>query len=760
MSLPPAVSFLLSLSSAAAADHTLQVVFSAECNPLFDWHSVALFYSFETSGFAKTANITRLLACSEAEQKAYPAVAKDIGPTFIHRNLRDDPLVDETGYPSYNKPYSVMAWLEGMRPLDGMSEVERNSDEFILMMDADMVFREPVDMVALGAARGVVVSAEYTYLVGTETGFAERFIAKELVPRLAQVGGFHIFHREDLRLIAPKWLEYTKRVRAFAHAEPETFFKESMSPLDPADEPLRAVRQKQSKWHSEMYGYVFAAAEVGVTHHVRRDVMLYPGYQPWLGRGPNILHYGSDYTVKHDGHEVYFNKMTHTQLRLEQCPGKLMGAVDVTDDAWATVNKRDALCLEHLAVIDASFCHFYKSRAGCEAHQIPPACQSIGVERLTKVSRDSHTVFARCDDELDACPSWAKAGECAKNPNFMHSSCPKSCESCGKSLEELHLGADMHLGDWKYYAAQKATQEAKKAQIEARLHGDTATLTADAHAAAAAHASPPPPPPSPSPSPPPPPPLHVHEEHAAKLPQHHEPHAEAAAMRKAAAEEAAAAEEVARAGSEAAAFAASTPEAADAAGGAAAAEAVAAAEAGAVAAAGAAADAYLAAADGTAAAEAVDAAGAAADAYVAAAKGAHQDAEGASPSSHAAAAGDVKGVEAAVAAAEKAAAKAEESRKGAGSVAAAAADGAEPAAPVPTRPRSRLSRHRGYHPGQDSEAADPDAPAPDASKLVEEASSSSLTLVIALAGIIALLLFIAKVCRPQKAIKLQDKCAV
>ena len=43
-------------------------------------------------------------------------------------------------------------------------------------------------------------------------------------------------------------------------------------------------------WHSEMYGYVFAAAEVGVTHRIRRDVMLYPAYEPYLGRLPYIMH--------------------------------------------------------------------------------------------------------------------------------------------------------------------------------------------------------------------------------------------------------------------------------------------------------------------------------------------------------------------------------------------------------------------------------------------------------------------------------------
>ena len=32
------------------------------------------------------------------------------------------------------------------------------------------------------------------------------------------MGGFHIFHKEDLRKIAPLWLEYTKQVHyASAH---------------------------------------------------------------------------------------------------------------------------------------------------------------------------------------------------------------------------------------------------------------------------------------------------------------------------------------------------------------------------------------------------------------------------------------------------------------------------------------------------------------------------------------------------------------
>ena len=80
------------------------------------------------------------------------------------------------------------------------------------------------------------------------------------------MGGFHIFHREDLRAIAPKWLGYTRKVRAFANAHPEEYFNESIRHDPKLSRDEVAVLRKQARWHGEMYGYVFAAAEVSVTH--------------------------------------------------------------------------------------------------------------------------------------------------------------------------------------------------------------------------------------------------------------------------------------------------------------------------------------------------------------------------------------------------------------------------------------------------------------------------------------------------------------
>ena len=55
-------------------------------------------------------------------------------------------------------------------------------------------------------------------------------------------------------------------------------------------------------------------------HRIRRDIMLYPGYEPHLGRPPSIMHYGADYTLG----RAYFNKMNYQQLRLEECSRHLL----------------------------------------------------------------------------------------------------------------------------------------------------------------------------------------------------------------------------------------------------------------------------------------------------------------------------------------------------------------------------------------------------------------------------------------------------
>lgn len=102
---------------------SVHTVFSAECNHAMTWQAVGLFYSHHAS--QQPGPITRLLACSPSQLETYSGI--DIGPTFVHHNMRfgHPTLINETGYPSYNKPASVMFWLQEVDP----------PEEFIIQLD-------------------------------------------------------------------------------------------------------------------------------------------------------------------------------------------------------------------------------------------------------------------------------------------------------------------------------------------------------------------------------------------------------------------------------------------------------------------------------------------------------------------------------------------------------------------------------------------------------------------------------------------------
>jgi hypothetical protein len=45
----------------------------------------------------------------------------------------------------------------------------------------------------------------------------------------------------------------------------------------------------------------------------------------------------------------------------------------------------------------------------------------------------------QCIDLHHHCPEWAHEGECHNNPRMMLSTCPKSCNVCGKSCQDSNL---------------------------------------------------------------------------------------------------------------------------------------------------------------------------------------------------------------------------------------------------------------------------------------------------------------------------------
>jgi hypothetical protein len=153
--------------------------------------------------------------------------------------------------------------------------------------------------------------------------------------------------------------------------------------------------------------------------------------------------------------EVYFNKMSHTELAIEDCPGFLFGAFGVAN--WHTVTKRDALAIQHLALLDGGLCRYY-AQHGCPAAASLRFCEG-GDDLVREILVGIGTVFSECKDEMDKCERWASTGECKVNPLFMYSNCARACGTCNTPLGDL-FPEEVHLGDWKWKEAQAAAKGA------------------------------------------------------------------------------------------------------------------------------------------------------------------------------------------------------------------------------------------------------------------------------------------------------------
>lgn len=79
-------------------------------------------------------------------------------------------------YPAYNKPASIIHWLANV-------EVK---EEFIIVLDADMILRNPFTVELVGAKKGRPVAAHYGYLVGIFPQNKMTVKAKVNNPHLAQ----------------------------------------------------------------------------------------------------------------------------------------------------------------------------------------------------------------------------------------------------------------------------------------------------------------------------------------------------------------------------------------------------------------------------------------------------------------------------------------------------------------------------------------------------------------------------------------------
>lgn len=437
-----ACSFLLCVPTALSevnTDSSVHVAFLTDCTMYSDWMTVGMAYSYNRSG--QPGKITRVMCCSEDEKKKYPKEMLEIMNTHIAPSFTIHPRTGDH-YAAYNKPEAVVDWLEHVTP----------EEEWILVLDSDMILRKPFTNKEMKAVKGLAVGARYTYMIGVANELAVRHIP-EIEPhndtlagpsgrRGDQVGGFFFMHRDDLKRMAPLWLKYTEDVRA----DPEAWrLSGDVYATHPGDKP----------WISEMYGYAFGAAKAGVWHRWDTTSMIYPAYEP---RGiPKVMHYGLLFEVSNI---FSFDKHWHYDFDIKKCP-----PWDLTDKRRRTagiftepphpsaLNKavisfyyRDLLSSQTASTLNAAFCDYHLKHCP-PSDQLKSVCDKVfALEKDINAEVEAVEAIFGCMDFHQKCDEWAKNGECTANPGYMSDTCPKSCKVCESPTGPLPvLGATTTL---------------------------------------------------------------------------------------------------------------------------------------------------------------------------------------------------------------------------------------------------------------------------------------------------------------------------
>ena len=258
----------------------VHVLFSTECTRYFDWQSTGLIYShkavYEQAGLP-VPPITRLMACTEPN---YPH-ARPLPYPFAHTHAHPPFNMQTEGewrdvYSPYNKPGSLMHWLQ---------HGNTTGTKWVVMIDADMILRKPWDLALLQPEPLKPVSAFYGYLNGANEGVymgvKMHDVEKIRKGPYSKVGGFAIHHVDELHELTKLWLEYTIKVRR----DPDSWASSGDIFTCPEEQNHPGCKGREcgcrrAPWISEMYGYVFASAVVGVEHKVNNKIMLYPDNNP------------------------------------------------------------------------------------------------------------------------------------------------------------------------------------------------------------------------------------------------------------------------------------------------------------------------------------------------------------------------------------------------------------------------------------------------------------------------------------------------
>ncbi|GMH38719.1 hypothetical protein BSKO_06603 [Bryopsis sp. KO-2023] len=473
-----------SLSHCDDAVGNVHTIVVTDCSKYFVFQTMGVVYSHWKS--RQPGPITRVMCCTEKDAKSVTQEELDLVKTHIAPDFTIHP---ETGdnYGAYNKPGAVMDFLNN-------NKIE---EEYILVLDGDMLLRRPVIPQEMGARLGLGISARYGYLKGVSNDLALKHIPY-VAPRhdtdgggygrrADQVGGFFLTHRDDMRRVAPLWFNFTSDVRQ----DPDAWNLTG---------DIYSTTRGSKPWISEMYGYAFGAATAGLWHKIDDDAMIYPEYVQ--DAVPKIIHYGLLYKIP--GTNFSFDKHWHLEFDPFVCPPwKISGKkteggllphpphpqeLKKNESGWRRYSQ--LISIETVNTLNEAHCQRHLRNCPMSP-QLIEECGKVH-DIATELEKEFMILDkALCRDEETSadCQKWKESGECQKNVDFMKKSCTKTCGACshskprrifemtvsgdsikatGNTQEQLRLhGPEVDRGK-KAHSQGKTRNDVKKDVLEAR----------------------------------------------------------------------------------------------------------------------------------------------------------------------------------------------------------------------------------------------------------------------------------------------------
>lgn len=238
----------------SSKDNQYRFLISSQCNNYQDWQTSALYWSIKEI-WPKVA-VTRLLACEKTDSYKY----LEIMPTTVTKEYQD---IDGESYLPFNKPGSITEYFETNDP----------KEEYMILVDPDMVllrdFKEfkPTENSAYGQKYDHMLYGQEAGAENVGEGLLKiaRILEPDLNPDLLQpIGVPIIIKTNNLRQIAPLWLEYTKRIRNNKECN------------------------KIAGWIAEMQAYAIASAVLGIRYETLENLC---SRYPYKEESPYSYHY-------------------------------------------------------------------------------------------------------------------------------------------------------------------------------------------------------------------------------------------------------------------------------------------------------------------------------------------------------------------------------------------------------------------------------------------------------------------------------------